>query len=277
MNRLQRELHRLYVPQAPAGLDTAPNESSLIDSSGGVRAMVLALARPADWDALLKVWQGVQADLDLPAPAIAVSGKDGYQLWFSLSQPVPARQAMAFLESLRTRYLGEIKPQRVGMMPSVDALSALQVVHARMVPAQLAGSEHWSAFVSPDLARMFADEPWLDIPPNPDGQAGLLAHLESMQAADFQHALEQGRPAVLAVHTPPAADPAAVAVAGAGLMNKGAVAAGLPLDPKRFLLNIMNDDTVALGLRIEAAKALLPYCDDAGQVGLTDCVQRVNR
>ena len=33
-------------------------------------------------------------------------------------------------------------------------------------------------------------------------------------------------------------------------------------DPKRFLLRIMNDDTVALALRIEAAKALLQHSSD---------------
>jgi len=30
-------------------------------------------------------------------------------------------------------------------------------------------------------------------------------------------------------------------------------------DPKRFLLKVMNDSTAELHLRIEAAKALLPY------------------
>ena len=29
-------------------------------------------------------------------------------------------------------------------------------------------------------------------------------------------------------------------------------------DPRRFLLRVMNDESVALALRIEAAKALLP-------------------
>jgi hypothetical protein len=32
-------------------------------------------------------------------------------------------------------------------------------------------------------------------------------------------------------------------------------------DPKHFLLQVMSDDTVPLALRIEAAKALLPYPD----------------
>jgi hypothetical protein len=33
------------------------------------------------------------------------------------------------------------------------------------------------------------------------------------------------------------------------------------VDPKRFLQQVLNDETVALALRIEAAKALL-HCDD---------------
>lgn len=34
-------------------------------------------------------------------------------------------------------------------------------------------------------------------------------------------------------------------------------------DPKRFLLEVMNDSTAELRLRIEAAKALLPYFERA--------------
>ncbi|MDZ4295265.1 MAG: hypothetical protein U1C47_25500 [Hydrogenophaga sp.] len=34
-------------------------------------------------------------------------------------------------------------------------------------------------------------------------------------------------------------------------------------DPRRFLLDVMNDPTVALVLRIDAAKALLPAANDA--------------
>jgi hypothetical protein len=37
--------------------------------------MVLELARPAEWPPLARVWQAVQAELGLPAPAIAVSGR----------------------------------------------------------------------------------------------------------------------------------------------------------------------------------------------------------
>jgi hypothetical protein len=55
MNTLQAELNRLYL-----------EESSLIAPDGRVRALVLDLARPADWNVLSAVWQGVQTDLPLP-------------------------------------------------------------------------------------------------------------------------------------------------------------------------------------------------------------------
>ena len=248
MNRLQSELRRLYMPQPGAGQGTDPDEPDLIDSCGRVRAMILELARPADWAALSKVWHGVQADLGLPAPGIAVSGQDSFQLWFSLAEPVPAPKAIAFLESLRTSYLGDIKAQRVVLMPAVDAALPLQARHARLVPAQQANSGHWSAFVAPDLAPVFADEPWLDIPPSPDGQSDLLSRLKTIPLADFQRVLERLLPATVP-----------------GLFQQGsgmADVAGAGLGPKRFLLGVMNDDTVALALRIEAAKALLPHIDD---------------
>ena len=261
MNRLQSEVHRLYLPQAGAGQAAACDASGLIDADGQVRAMVLALARPADWEALSRVWQGVQVDLDLPAPAIAVSGDDAYQLWFSLSAPVPAACARAFLESLRLRYLADIKPQRVSLMPTVDAAASLQARHARQVPAPQANSGHWSAFVAPDLAPVFAEEPWLDIPPNPDGQANLLARLRSIPSADFELALERLRPATVAVPPATASGSAQTAVAGVGGMPTRPAAQGEWRDPKRFLLDVMNNDAVDLHLRIEAAKALLPCVD----------------
>lgn len=272
MNRLSSELYRLYQPHASGDSDgaqgTAPDEPRLIDGRGEVRAMVLALAKPADWGLLSKVWHGVQVDLELPAPAIAVAGADGYQLWFSLAEPVPAAQALAFLEALRRRYLGDIKASRVAMMPTVAASSPLAAVHARRVPAELPAqrpdSGQWSAFVSPDLAPVFAEEPWLNSPPNPVGQSDLLSRLECMAAADFHRVLEKLRLNPLATQPKPNPAPAASADPGAEVMNDHPAPAGAWLDPKRFLLEVMNNDTIAMGLRIDAAKALLPYLDDPG-------------
>jgi hypothetical protein len=249
MNRLQQELQRLYGPQTDTRLGLDLDARGLVDAQGRVRAMVLELARPADWAALSAVWGGVQADLALPAPAIAVNGRDGCQLWFSLLEPVLVPKAAAFLDALRRRYLGDIVPVRVAMLPALDAASARPLIHVRPVPALQADSGLWSAFIASDLAPMFADEPWLDMPPNPDGQAQLLAPLKSIPPAEFKLALQQLSPT-----TGPAAP---------GLVTNAAAPAAASLDPKRFLLDVMNNDSLDLALRIEAAKALLPYVDAA--------------
>lgn len=221
MNRLQAELQRLYP------LDDGADDQA--------RCMVLALGRPADWAAISAVWQGAQADLGLPAPAIAVSGVDGYQVWFSLAEPWPLAQAMAFLESLRGRYLPGIAADRISLMTQPPGVPGLQTP-----------TGNWSAFVAPDLAPVFAETPWLDIQPSPDGQADLLCRLKSIKQADFQRALERLVPA-------PAPVLAHEARADASLMPT------TTRSPKSFLLEVMNNDAVELSLRIEAAKALLPY------------------
>jgi len=254
MNRLQAELQRLYLSHDSEQQDPGAEEPGLIGPDGRVRAMALELARPASWDGLAKVWRGVQADLGLPAPAIAVSGIDGYQLWFSLSKPVPVAQAIAFLESLRSRYLGDIAQERIGMKPSAEASALGHAQHVRVPPVEGAPGR-WSAFVAPDLAALFADEPWLDLPPGPDAQADLLSRLESTKPDDLKRALERLMP----VSTPRVTQTPAALVDAADQIDTRSTAATDSPDPRRFLLEIMNDRAIELRLRIEAAKALLPY------------------
>lgn len=254
MNRLQSELHRLYLPHSAAGAVTHATASSLIGADGSVRAMVMELARPANWDMAAKVWRGVQAELELPAPAIAVSGTDGFQLWFSLAEPIGVAQAHAFLALLHARFLPDIAARRMNLWPVVDAAAPHAALHARMVPAEQAQAGNWSAFVAPDLAPVFADTPWLDIPPSHDGQADLLCRLESIKPAAFDAACALLAPAP----AQPVAPSAPAAGSEAGSMPTRPEAALGSLEARRFLLRIMNDDTVALALRIEAAKALLP-------------------
>ena len=249
MNRLQSELRRLYLPNpgADPGADaTAPD---LIDAGGRVRALVLELARPASWEQLSKVWRGVQADLEWPAPAIAVSGTEGFQLWFSLAEPVPVAQAHAFLLRLCARYLADVAPARLRLMPMVAASAPHSALHAPWVPQEQEATGHWSAFVAQDLAPVFAETPWLDTPPGTDGQADLLARLGSIKRAVLEAAWERLRPVAPAPSTAHA-DPG---------LPPGMPPADPPgsLEARRFLLRVMNDDAVALALRIEAAKALL--------------------
>lgn len=219
MNRLQIEFERLYLT---AGALRSP--------AGEVRALVMALGRPADWEALSAVWRGVQQDLQLPAPAIAVSGTDALQLWFSLQQPVAVPQAAAFLAQLQRRYLPGVAPARVQWLPTAQA-------DVQPVPAPQPGTENWSAFVAPDLAPVFADTPWLDIPPSIEGQADLLVRLASIKPAAFDALVGPGTVA---------APPAVPSPATAG-----------DVDPRHFLQQVLNDGSAPLALRVAAAKALL--------------------
>jgi hypothetical protein len=251
MSTLPAELNRLYHAHEHPSHNLPDATPALIAPDGRVRALVLELARPADWTLLSTVWRGVQSELELPAPAIAVSGVDGYQLWFSLVEPVSVAQANSFLDALRGRYLSQVAPARLALWPSVDTSQPGTLLHAPLVPALQPANGQWSAFVAPDLAAIFAQEPWLDLPPNPEAQAHVLARLQCIKPALFQAALKQLHPA-LGTETVPitaVASPAAAAPA----------TPGNSLDPKGFLLRVMNDPGVELARRIEAASALLPY------------------
>ena len=224
MNRLDTEQQRLF--------GSAPE--------GHTRTLVLGLARPADWSVLRSVWQGVQADLELPAPAIAVSGTDSYQLWFSLAQPVSLEQGQHFLERLRLRYLPEVATTRIHALPAFGPSHSDPVHSAAAVPARQESTGNWSAFVSPDLPAVFGEDPWLDTAPGLDQQADLLSRQKSISADAWSHALQclqQAEQTSGSTQTQPAS-------------------AG-PMEPKAFLRAVMNDATAPLALRIEAAKALL--------------------
>ncbi|MES2879327.1 MAG: hypothetical protein V4713_12975 [Pseudomonadota bacterium] len=264
MSTLPAELDRLYLSHERNIPNPHGAEPGLMAPDGTVRAMVLELARPADWTLMSTVWRGVQTDFELPAPAIAVSGIDGYQLWFSLAEPVSVAQAGAFLESLRVRYLSGVATGRIAMLPSIDAASPGQIRHATLVPALQPATDQWSAFVAPDLAAIFSGEPWLDTPPNPDAQANVLARLECIKSAVFHALLERLSPAV----RPETAPTTSVADVPDGSQASREVNTAASqensLDPKGFLLSVMNDKTVELHLRIEAAKALLPYVEGRG-------------
>lgn len=233
MSKLHAELQRLYL----AGTGHAP----LVDAAGQVRAMVLEVVQPTNWDALSEVWQGVQVELELPAPGIAVTGRDGLQLWFSLETAIAADEAHAFLEALRTRFLAHVDATRVRLWPML----AQPPQHAAPVPALQADTGNWSAFVAPDLAAVFSDTPWLDVEPGEEGQAALLRALQPMKTPAFDAAFAGMR---AAERHAPASPPARAAPSPAPEASD---------DPRRFLQRVMNDENAPLALRIEAAKALL--------------------
>lgn len=234
----------------------------MIGRDGGVRALVLALRGPADWETLSPLWRGVQADLAWPAPAIAVNGCDAFELWVSLAQPVPLGEAVAVGGGLCRRYLAGVKPQRLSIWPDLGesgdlgasgAAAELPAPRLGRVPALHPDTGRWSAFVAPDLPAVFGDDPSLDFPPSEDAQAELLSRLVSVTAPAWQDAVLALQP----LSTAGVAQGVAPTAPDAG--QRSCAGPGLCTDPQRFLLDVMNDSSVALALRIEAAKALLPY------------------
>lgn len=255
MNRLQSELRRLYLPRGAAGDGPDAAAPGLVGARGTTRALVLEIAARAGWDTVSRTWRGCQVELELPAPAIAVSGTDGFQLWFSLAEPVAVSDAHAFLQSLCMHFLAEVDPRHLRLLPAADAAATAGAVHAALVPAKQAHpqEERWSAFVAPDLAPLFSETPWLDIAPGVDGQADLLSRLASIGRTEFEAAAARLRPR--STSESPAQAPAS--------MPEAAAPAGTGLDPRSFLLRVMRDESVSLALRIEAAKALLPHGDES--------------
>lgn len=251
MNRLRQEFARLYLSTwsgAPGALDDAADAAALQpteDADGRVRALVIEVARPAQWPPLAGLWRGVQADLGWPAPAIAVNGVDGLQLWFSLAEAMPLSQAQACVAGLRRRYLAELRGPQVAAWPPVAPLARPRWLS---VPVLREASQAWSAFVAPDLAAIFEDTPWLDLPPGAEGQASLLARCGSVTPAQWQAAM-----ASLAASEPGAASVAAPPMGSEtlGVPSPGAAQA------REFLLRVMQDEQAPLALRVEAAKALL--------------------
>lgn len=247
-DRLQAELRRLFLRGAAPHADADP-------AMPQAAALQVGLASPNAWPPLSRAWQGVQSDLGLPAPGIAVSG-EGYQLWFALAQPAAARDADAFLAGLCRRYLHDVPAHRI----ATSVVAAGGQGQPRVPPAEVAPGR-WSAFVAPDLAGLFDEEPWLDLPPTAEAQADLLSRLQPIAPAEWKDACERLVPGdALVPRDPPPAPPAqgrALAVAPA----PAAAAAAAQQDPRRFLLEVMNDPAVDLRLRIDAAKALLPYAE----------------
>jgi len=244
-SRLFAEIQRLY--QLPD--DTAmPSEPALrlVGADGRVRAMVFSLSRPAEWPVLAAVWRGVQADLELPAPAIAINGVDAYELWFSLAEPVPLSDAVVFLQGLRLCYMADVKPHRVQLRPLMDGDASAQI--APRIPAAQGDTGNWSAFVAPDLAAVFGDEPLLDLPPGEDAQAELLSRMKCIPPSSFAAAIGLLR-AKAQTPVPSASAPTAIAQDMAMTERYG--------DPRQFLQDVMNDPSVPITSRIEAAKALL--------------------
>ena len=272
MNSLSHELQRLYchpdVPcqQATPGgsLQATPLTDQALSALAGkpgfilplqnaqglVRTLTLTLNRNQDWHQLAALYAALEQDLALPLPALAVLATGGFQLWFSLDTPIEPARGHAFLAGLQSTYLAQVPSQWVKLQASVQG----NETGIELVPNHHAASDCWSAFIDPALGGMFADEVGLDVPPNPEGQANILARFRSIKADDLQRAEVQLQTAVTPVTT------AVPTAAIDSHPHSARLSVDAPFtDPKAFLLAVMNSPATSGELRVKAAAALLPY------------------
>jgi hypothetical protein len=221
MQKLISELARLYLPAGIFSSEALAQRilgqtSVAIDLSsddGATRAIVIAFPKlqggddAEHWSLLCAVANALQTELGLPAPAVSVSGVDGYALWLSLEAPVPKVQTQAFLELLRTAYF----PQ---MDLRLDAISA----PVDLPPCLDQGTGKWAAFIHPGMGASFADEAGLEMAPPFAAQTAFLEGLHCITGAQFQHALASLRQA----HGARTAPPSVHAAAPEGLLLKDA-------------------------------------------------------
>lgn len=240
-----------------------PLAFDLMDAKGRTRALVLRFMRGMDWPLAARLHTLVQSELGLPAPAISVCAEGGYQLWFSLEVAVPSDQAQAFLAGLCSRYLSDLPDSRVALHPGSGSQARGDSV--LVVPSRSSTNGRWSAYIDPSWGAMFIDEPGLELAPTMDGQTDLLARIRSIVAEDFQRVFAllvpmDVVPVVVQDHTTQAADQLAPSL---GVVPERLALGDGYHHPRQFLLAVMNDPSASADHRIEAAKALLPYFNDA--------------
>ncbi|NHZ61535.1 hypothetical protein [Massilia genomosp. 1] len=212
MQKMMSELSRLYLPAGALSLELlaqrrAGHSALAIElAEGGMtRALVIPFRKmpgageAQHWDQLCALANGLQAELGFPAPAVSISGSDGYYLWMSMETPTPIAQARHFLELIRKAYVP-------AMAPFSDAAGAA----VELPPCMDPHTGKWAAFIDAGLGAAFAEESGLEMAPPLAAQAALLERLERISAKQFQQALEvlgaaHGAPALSAARAVPSA------------------------------------------------------------------------
>jgi hypothetical protein len=194
MQKLISELNRLYLPAGVLSVETLALRSqgassaaiSLADSDAGGRARALVIAfrklpggdSAQHWTLLCDVANAMQTQLGLPAPAVSISGADGYGLWLSFAAPTPTATLQQFHDLLRAAYF-----------PDSDARPDAATAAVELPPCLHPRTGLWSAFINPGLGASFADESGLEMAPPLAGQVALLEHLESVSDKQLAHAM----------------------------------------------------------------------------------------
>jgi hypothetical protein len=224
MQKLISELMRLFLhpdtasdrlAQRIGGQDSATID--LAGPDGNVRAIHIPFRKMRNsdeaqhWTLLCEVANALQAELDFPAPAVSVSGSDGYGLWLSLATPVAPALAHEFVALLRLACIPDAK----------IAAEPLTTVVA-LPPSLNPQTGKWAAFIHPGMGASFADESGLEMAPPLGGQVGFLEGLHSIAADQFAEALALLRSKHGAMPVAPLPAVIVAAPAPAGLLLKDA-------------------------------------------------------
>lgn len=192
MHKLITELNRLYLPAGLLSAEALGQRAqgassaaiSLADADGCARALVIPFGKLAGadsaqhWTLLCDVANAMQTQLGLPAPAVSVSGADGYGLWLSFATPAPTAQLQQLFDLLRAAYF-----------PDSAARPDAATAPVELPPCMKPGTGMWAAFINPGLGASFADESGLEMAPPAAGQVALLDHLDSISDKQLLHAM----------------------------------------------------------------------------------------
>lgn len=207
MEKLSAQLLRLYLmPGATAADRNTQSMVPLVSGDGLTRAIVIDFPRlqgsapERHWTELCAVANALQESFGFPAPAVSITGENGYRLWLSLGEPVPEGDVRRFVSMLRERHF-----------PQLDLPISEQVL---LPPALNPVSGKWAAFIHPGMGASFAEEDGLEVAPPAHAQLAFLEGLDSIGKAQFLDAL-----VALKQEETTTAPPAAAPVAGGLLLQ----------------------------------------------------------
>ncbi|WP_243405255.1 TOTE conflict system archaeo-eukaryotic primase domain-containing protein [Solimicrobium silvestre] len=182
---------RLYLPTSSLSAEALAQHLlghktlaiNLATEDGLTGAVVITFDKVGDsddaqhWSRLCTVANALQSEFGFPAPAVSISGANGYGLWLSFEVPVPVAQAQKFLELLSKAYFPDME---------LGAVSA----PVELPPCLHQSTGKWAAFIHPGMGASFADESGLEMAPPIAGQLAFLTGLHSISEVQFLSALK---------------------------------------------------------------------------------------
>ena len=171
---------------------------NLVSAEGLSRVMMLDFDGAAhgqaarDWRAIRRVVRDIALlELGLPIPAVSVSGRKGFGLWWAFTEPVPVGQVQSFLRLFRRVYLSEIPAEELDLRPDIDGPTKAAQAVVKLPPCLHRGSGKWAGFLpSATLESEGVPQAWFETRPESETQATILAAVALVPTSAFLRALD---------------------------------------------------------------------------------------